>query len=137
MIDSTFRQALKAEAHHLTALVLIGQNGLTPAIIAEIDRVLNAHELVKIKWKDSDKEAREAALETLCLALSSEPIAHIGKHLVIWRENPEKKSEPQLILPKKPAKKPTKNAIAKRADTLSSRKKHYRCASPVMKQTKG
>lgn len=126
MIDSAFRQALRAEAHHLTALVLIGQNGLTPAIIAEIDRALNAHELIKIKWKDSDKEAREAALETLCIALSAEPVAHIGKHLVIWRENPDKPSETENPGPKKATKKPVKNAVAKRTAMPSSKKKHYR-----------
>ena len=123
MIDSAFRQALKEKAHHLTAVVLIGQNGLTSAIIAEIDRALNAHELIKIKWKDSDKEAREAAFETLLLDLSAEPIAHIGKHLIIWRENPDKKPESPLIPPKK---KPVKNLIGKRIGKVIPKKKHFR-----------
>ena len=136
MINSDFRQALRAHAHHLNAVILIGQHGLTPAIIAEIDRALNAHGLIKIKWRDSDKETRVAALDTLCQTLTAEPIAHIGKHLVIWREQPEPTPKVKTAS-EKPAKKPVKNAVAKRRCALACapKKRHYRMAPGERKNT--
>ena len=138
MIDSDFRQNLRATAHHLNALILIGQHGMTDAIIAEIERMLNAHELVKIKWKDSDKESRVQAIDHLCTTLSAQAITHIGKQFVIYRENPNKKREPEQVARKKAVKKPVKNAVAKRCAakkcSLQAPKKRYYRMAPVNKE---
>ena len=132
MIDSALRQDLRAQAHHLNAVILIGQHGLTPAIITEIDRALNAHELIKIKWKDSEKDDRAQALDTLCQTLQAEPIAHIGKQLIIWRANPQQEKPATPVSQKKATKKPNKNVVAKRCVCVP-KKKHYRVGSTSKK----
>ncbi|WP_434777094.1 ribosome assembly RNA-binding protein YhbY [Neisseria sp. Ec49-e6-T10] len=81
------RQALKQQAHHLNAVVMIGQNGLTDAIIHEVDSSLTAHELIKIKVMGDDRAEREAIFQNLCDTLNAHPVQHIGKQLVLWRPN--------------------------------------------------
>jgi putative YhbY family RNA-binding protein len=82
------RQALRGRAHGLNPVVLIGEAGLAPAVIAEIDRALNAHELIKIRVIGAAREAREALLDQVCAATGAAPVQHIGKVLVIYRERP-------------------------------------------------
>lgn len=83
------RRALRARAHHLDPVVTIGQHGLTPAVLREIDVALKAHELIKVRVFDDDREAREAVLEDVCAALDAAAVQHLGKLLIIWRENPD------------------------------------------------
>ena len=87
------RQALKARAHIIDPLVIIGDNGLSASVIREIDRTLKAHELIKIRANTDDREQRVAWMAELCEALAAAPVQAIGKMLVIWRENPEKVKE--------------------------------------------
>ncbi|MBL0124910.1 MAG: YhbY family RNA-binding protein [Betaproteobacteria bacterium] len=92
------RRALKAQAHVLTPVVMIGDQGLTPAVILEIERNLKAHELIKIRASTDDREARESWLHEICLALHAAPVQHIGKMLIVWRQKPpepEKKAAPR------------------------------------------
>ena len=88
-LDSTARRALRARAHHLDPVVSIGQHGLTPTVVHEIDIALRAHELIKIRVFSDDRAARAALLETVCAAVDAAPVQHLGKLLVIWRPNPE------------------------------------------------
>jgi len=84
------RSALRARAHALDPVVLIGDGGLTPAVLSEIDRSLNAHELIKIRVAGDDRKSREDILRQVCEALAAAPVQHIGKILVIYRQMPEK-----------------------------------------------
>lgn len=84
------RKAHRAEAHHLAPVVMIGNDGLTPAVQKETDAALNAHGLIKIRVLGDDREAREAMYQQLCEALGAAPIQHIGKLLVLWRPQPPK-----------------------------------------------
>lgn len=84
------RKAHRAEAHHLDPVVMIGNDGLTPAVRKETDAALNAHGLVKIRVLGDDREAREAMFQQLCDELGAAPIQHIGKLLVLWRPKPAK-----------------------------------------------
>lgn len=86
----TQRKAKRAEAHHLDPVVLIGGDGLTPAVIKETDAALNAHGLIKVRVFSDDREAREAMLAQLSDELNAAPIQHIGKLLVLWRAMPAK-----------------------------------------------
>ena len=88
-LDPTARRALRARAHHLHPVVAIGQHGLTPAVLQEIDRALKAHELIKVRVFGDDRAAREALLLDICAATDAAPVQHLGKLLVIWRPNPE------------------------------------------------
>ncbi len=94
------RQALKARAHTLDPLVTISNNGLSAAVIREIDRTLKAHELIKIRANTDDREERAGWLDKICDLLVAAPVQLIGKTLVIWRENPEKaKERAKALLP--------------------------------------
>ena len=84
------RKTHRAEAHHLAPVVMIGNDGLTPAVKKETDAALNAHALVKVRVLGDDREAREAMYRELCDTLGAAPIQHIGKLLVLWRPMPNK-----------------------------------------------
>ena len=82
------RSELRGEAHKLKPVVLIGDKGLTGEVIAEIDRSLKAHELIKVR-ANGQRDARDAWLETICERLEAHPVQQIGKVFVIYREKPE------------------------------------------------
>ncbi len=84
------RKAHRAEAHHLDPVVMIGNDGLTPAVKKETDAALNAHALIKVRVLGDDREQREAMFQELCDTLGAAPIQHIGKLLVLWRPKPKK-----------------------------------------------
>ena len=84
------RKAHRAEAHHLDPVVMIGNEGLTPAVKKETDAALNAHGLIKIRVHGDDRAQREAIFQELADQLNAAPIQHIGKLLVLWRPQPAK-----------------------------------------------
>jgi len=83
------RRALKARAHHLAPVVMIGDAGLTPQVLHEIDVNLKSHDLIKIRVLGDDRDARAALIDTVCSELQAAPVQHIGKILVIFRPRPE------------------------------------------------
>ena len=84
------RKVHRADAHHLEPVVMIGNDGLTPAVVKETDAALNAHGLINVRVLGDDRTAREAIFQSLAEQLSAAPIQHIGKLLVLWRPIPEK-----------------------------------------------
>jgi len=83
------RAALRAEAHHLTPLVHVGQYGLSPTVIRSLDDALRTHELVKVQLgRNADVAAKDAAAE-LAAATDATVIQVIGKTATLYRENPE------------------------------------------------
>ncbi len=84
------RKVHRAEAHHLDPVVMIGNDGLTAAVIKEADAALNAHGLIKIRVLGDDRAAREAMYMQLADQRNAAPIQHIGKLLVLWRPQPQK-----------------------------------------------
>ncbi len=113
-LSSIQRQALKAQAHDLSPVVMIGNNGLTPAVVREIDINLKAHELIKVKANSDVREERVGWLAEVCEKLSCTPIAHVGKQFILWRLNPDKK-EPAPIIRARPVKLNKKQSAAKLA----------------------
>jgi len=83
------RRALRAEAHHLAPVVMIGNDGLTPAVLHEIDVNLTAHGLIKIRVFSDDREAREGFLTRIADELDAAAVQHIGKLLIVHRPVPE------------------------------------------------
>ncbi|WP_322998903.1 YhbY family RNA-binding protein [Castellaniella sp.] len=79
------RRDLRAAAHPLHPVVLIGDKGLTDAVLGEIDRSLTSHELIKVRVAGAERPDREAMLETICDALSCAAVHHLGKTLIIYR----------------------------------------------------
>lgn len=84
------RKEKRADAHHLDPVVLIGGDGLTPAVVKETDAALNAHGLIKVRVFSDERETRDSIFTTLAEQLNAAPIQHIGKLLVLWRPVPEK-----------------------------------------------
>jgi len=83
------RSALRAEAHALKPSVSIGEAGLTPAVLKEIDLGLDSHGLIKVRVFGDDREARVGMYDTICGNLGAAPVQHIGKLLVIYRPKKE------------------------------------------------
>jgi len=98
------RQYLKGLAHGLNPVVMIGNNGLTEAVIREVAVNLDAHELIKVRVLGDDRDARVAMYEQLCDELGAAPVQHIGKLLVLWRPSDKEK----IVLPKPSKKKAAK-----------------------------
>jgi putative YhbY family RNA-binding protein len=84
------RKEHRALAHHLEPVVMIGGDGLSAAVLREIDAALHAHGLIKIRVHGDDRAAREAMFQQAAEQLSAAPIQHIGKLLVLWRPQAEK-----------------------------------------------
>ncbi|MFH1494607.1 MAG: YhbY family RNA-binding protein [Pseudomonadota bacterium] len=95
-LTSGQRRFLRAQAHSLSPVILIGDAGLTAGVMKEIEHSLNSHELLKIKVAGNDRGLRENMLTEICTVLETAPVQHIGKTLVIYKPA----NKPRLILPK-------------------------------------
>ena len=84
-------QYVKGLAHPLKPVVLIGNNGLTEAVVAEIDFALNHHELIKVKINTEDRDNKVLIADAICRETNAIKIQIIGKTLVIYRQSEEKK----------------------------------------------
>ena len=89
-LSSAERSAHRSDAHALKPIVLIGADGLTPAVIKEVSNGLNFHGLIKVRVLGDDRQAREAMFVALADQLNAAPIQHIGKLFVLWRPRAEK-----------------------------------------------
>ncbi len=88
-ITPTQRKTLKGDAHDLKPVVMIGNDGLTPAVIKEAKLAIGHHGLIKIRVFGDDRETRLAIYEELCDKLDAAPVQHIGKLLVLWKPKDE------------------------------------------------
>jgi len=83
------RAQLKARAHALEPVVQVGNAGLSDAVVAEVDRALTAHGLIKVKIVGDDRQARVDAAEALCARTDAASVQRVGKIVVLWRPKPE------------------------------------------------
>lgn len=83
------KQHLKALAHKLKPIILIGNNGLTEAVNKEIDRALTDHELVKVRIAGEDRDLRRAMFQEICGHHRADLVQSIGSIGVIYRKNIE------------------------------------------------
>jgi putative YhbY family RNA-binding protein len=93
-LTPSLRRELRARAHALDPVVAIGHHGLTAAVLHEIDVALKAHELVKVRAFNDDRDEREALLAGIVDALQCAPVQTIGKLFVLWRPRPAEQAEP-------------------------------------------
>ena len=96
------RRTLKSRAHALDPVVLIGDGGLTAAVLEEIDRSLSAHELIKVRVAGEDRDARSDTLRRVCENLGATAVQHIGKMLIIYRQRAEPDAKPGTRPGRKP-----------------------------------
>jgi RNA-binding protein len=88
-VNSADKKKLRAEAHTLNPVVMIGQSGLTAAVLAEIEQTLGSHELIKVKIR-AERDERKVISEKICTDTGAELIQTIGQIAVIYRMNPDK-----------------------------------------------
>jgi RNA-binding protein len=79
------RRELRAQAHALHPVVSIGQHGLTPQVMHEIDIALRAHALIKVRVFSEDRAERESMLAQIAGELEAAAVQHLGKVLILWR----------------------------------------------------
>jgi putative YhbY family RNA-binding protein len=82
------RRSLKARAHHLQPVVMIGEAGLTAPVLAEVETSLKSHELIKIRVLGNDRTTRSELLKAICDAAGAHPVQQIGRMLVVYRPKP-------------------------------------------------
>ena len=90
------RRHLKGLAHPLKPVVLMGNAGLTEAVVGETQRALLDHELIKVRLPGLDREARDAALQALAQRTESLLVTRIGHIAVLYKANPK---VPRIVLP--------------------------------------
>lgn len=91
------RSTMRAAAHPLRPVVLIGDAGLTDAVLKEIELNLNAHGLIKVRAGGQERDDREAMLNTICDTLSCATVHHLGKMLILYRPGSVKPAVPDEV----------------------------------------
>ncbi|HYL88348.1 MAG TPA: YhbY family RNA-binding protein [Burkholderiales bacterium] len=86
MLSPAQRKELKARAHNLDPVVMIGAKGLTDEVVKEVELALKSHELIKVRAPSLDRSAREVAYQALCERTAAEGVQHIGKIFVLYRK---------------------------------------------------
>ena len=87
-LTSAERRVLRARAHALDPVVMVGDAGLTTPVMNEIHRNLASHELIMIRVMAGEHAARDRVLTDICTTLHAAPVQHIGKVLVVYRPRP-------------------------------------------------
>ena len=82
---------LRSLAHNLSPVVMIGINGMTDAIIKEVDINLKAHELIKIRVLGDDRDYRSSLIQQICDLTHATLVQHIGKLIILYRKSDKPK----------------------------------------------
>lgn len=91
------KQYLKGEAHHLKHVVMIGANGLTEGVLAEIENALEYHELIKVKISAEDRDTKKLICEAIIRESGAIQVQLIGSILTLYKPSEQQK----ISLPKK------------------------------------
>ena len=87
-MDNREQRSLRAIGHHLKPVVTIGDKGLSASVVEELQRALNDHELIKVKFPGEDRLVRKALIEAALKATGSEAVQTIGRIALIYRAVP-------------------------------------------------
>jgi RNA-binding protein len=96
MLTDAQRKYLRRLGHDRDPVVLVGQGGISPNLVAELDQALGHHELVKVRARVGDRDLRDEILEQLAARTGAELVQRIGHVALYYRPNPEK---PGILLP--------------------------------------
>ncbi|PZW67835.1 RNA-binding protein [Pseudomonas sp. URMO17WK12:I1] len=83
------KKQFKSIGHHLKPVLIVADNGVTEGVVAELERALNDHELIKIQVRVAERDDRLAVIEELCRAGNAELAQVIGKMALLYRKNPK------------------------------------------------
>jgi RNA-binding protein len=88
-MDARTRKKLRRIAHHLDPVVNVGEAGVSESVIAETQRALTDHELIKVRIHSADRADRALLGASLVTECAATVVQKIGKILVLYRPNPE------------------------------------------------
>jgi RNA-binding protein len=94
-LTGTQKKSFRGVAHNLNPIVMIGNKGLTDAVMNEVELALDQHELIKIKLPGNDKAEKVALLAQITSRSNSEPVQIIGRIGVVYRAS----DEPKITIP--------------------------------------
>jgi len=86
VLSTNFRRELKAKAHSLKPVVIIGQRGVTDSVLASITEALDAHELIKIRLPVGDRQEQPAQIEHIASSLGADVVGSIGRVAILYRK---------------------------------------------------
>ena len=95
------KKYLRGRGHALKPLIMVGESGLSDSLLAEYESTLDHHELIKVRVRVGDREARDAMIEKLCQDSRATLVQRIGNVALVYRANPQKKPEKRLRIPSK------------------------------------
>ena len=90
------RKYLRGLGHALNPVLLVGQHGMTPAVVAEAVRALHDHELIKVKFRGAERDARDAGLAELATATESVLVQKIGHTALYYKRRNDR---PGIVIP--------------------------------------
>lgn len=93
------KKHLRGLGHQLKPLILVGDAGLSDSLLAEFDATLDHHELIKVRVRAGDRDARDAIIDTLCEKSRATLVQRIGNVALVYRPNFAKKPDKRLKLP--------------------------------------
>ncbi len=89
-LDGKQRRKLRALGHHLAVVVQVGQEGVTPGVVAALEQALWDHELVKVKLASDDRDSRRAQAATLAAETGAQVAQVLGRTVLLYKPNPDK-----------------------------------------------
>lgn len=92
-LTSAVKKQYRSIAHHLNPVVIVSENGLSEGLIAEVDRALTDHELIKVRISVADRESKGLLIEELCQQTKAELVQTIGKMAVLFRKSREQNAK--------------------------------------------
>jgi RNA-binding protein len=96
-LSTNQRRHLRGLAHPLKPLIMVGANGVTDSLIAELDSTIEHHELLKVKVAAGDRDERDALIATLVERSQSALVQRVGNVATLYRRSRDK---PQIVLPR-------------------------------------
>lgn len=95
------KKFLRGRGHQLKPLIMVGDSGLTESVLAEFKSTLEHHELIKVRVRVGDRDARDEIINTLCSGSSAVLIQRIGNVALLYKPNLNKKPEQRIKIPSK------------------------------------
>lgn len=89
-LDGKQRRKLRALGHHLAVVVQVGQEGVTPGVVAALEQALWDHELVKVKLASEGRDTRKEQTEALASGTGAEVAQVLGRTVLLYKPNPDK-----------------------------------------------
>jgi RNA-binding protein len=93
------KKILRGLGHQLKPLITVGEAGLSESLLAEFESTLDHHELIKVRVRAGDRDARDEIIERLCRTSSAQLVQRIGNVALLFRQNLKKKPEKRIRVP--------------------------------------